>query len=389
MVFALPEIGLIAAALLALLVLFGFEILRRVIASTLARLPVIGGAVSGAVEGWLTDAYNIVLGWLHSAVGAMANFWDAIFSPVAHILEELVHGIESAASFAARVTATYIPEAIASADAYATQLSASLDAQLTGAIDWLATATIAELANVRGDLNAAIDWLATATNTAIASVWAEAQAGLWAVAAADQAAVDQLRSDVAQAIAVAAGNAAAAVSSLEQRAATAYGRVESWTSEQIASVTAYAQAAATAAFNDAVRTIDGSVHDVLAPFWENVITPAEAVAVSLPTAIPDVVGRLETLPQAVPLDLATAIAGLAAITIPLSTYVDQCGVPLCRNLGGFGNDLSNLLSLLGDGLLLAFLADAVAHPEQVAHDTQAVVDPMVTPFVDAVKALVG
>ena len=124
MVFALPEIGLIAAALLALLVLFGFEILRRVMASTLARLPVIGGAVSSAVEGWLTDAYNVVLGWLHSAVGAMANLWDAIYAPVAAIVEELVHGIESAASFAARVATTYIPEAIASADSYATQLSA-------------------------------------------------------------------------------------------------------------------------------------------------------------------------------------------------------------------------------------------------------------------------
>jgi hypothetical protein len=83
------------------------------------------------------------------------------------------------------------------------------------------------------------------------------------------------------------------------------------------------------------------------------------------------------------------LTAVGAITIPLTQYVERCGIPMCKNLNGFGAELQALLGLIGEGALLAFIIEAATHPEATADDTQAIATDIISPVFDAVKAIVG
>jgi len=70
--------------------------------------------------------------------------------------------------------------------------------------------------------------------------------------------------------------------------------------------------------------------------------------------------------------LIRSLAGTQAIT----KLAEECIVPNCLNLSGFGSELHNLLGVAGDAALLAFLVTAVADPAGWAADMAATALPV-------------
>jgi hypothetical protein len=167
----------------------------------------------------------------------------------------------------------------------------------------------------------------------------------------------------------------------------AVGNLTSLILNQIAKVTNYAYQLAQWAVNTAIGiSIDWAkkyadhVIDVyraavgaagalaLAPAWPRILEAIDSIALALPGSIADVLSRVGAIPRAIPRDLALELGAVGAIAGVAVDWVAQCGLSLCRNTKGFGDDLASL----EDAALLALIFDLIvagaADPDGSATD---------------------
>lgn len=77
---------------------------------------------------------------------------------------------------------------------------------------------------------------------------------------------------------------------------------------------------------------------------------------------------------------------IGAVDATLNQYLRDCGDPMCENLGGLSQGMSDIQSLLVDGALLAFIAAAVTDPSGTAAATEQL---LVDPFDQAANGLLS
>lgn len=128
----------------------------------------------------------------------------------------------------------------------------------------------------------------------------------------------------------------------------------------------------------------------LAPAWPRVQDAIDAIARALPGSLAAVLPKIGAIPRALPRGLAGILAAVGAIAAVGVDWIKECGVPLCRRLGGFGNEIEALEDALMMIDLFEVLSDIIHDPRGSASDAATVFNDLVNEaasgIIDAVQA---
>ena len=165
--------------------------------------------------------------------------------------------------------------------------------------------------------------------------------------------------------------------------------VEAWAQGQIVQANQYAEQAAADAGNQAMANLSQETSTALAPVWAGTAESVNAATSTLATQHPDQASGLSLLSTSVPVDAATALAGLAVSVKTLAQTATDCALPNCASKNKLGHDLSSIAKLFSAGLFMAFIEESVRDPSGTAHDVIDVLGPIADPITSAVKSLIG
>lgn len=118
------------------------------------------------------------------------------------------------------------------------------------------------------------------------------------------------------------------------------------------------------------RSLGVAVGGALARPWEIALPAIDSIALALPDSIAAVLARIGAIPRAIPRDIALSVGAVAAVGAVAIDWVAKCGVPLCRNLDGFGNEIAALEDAAMMAVIMEMIIDAVADPNGAASDAR-------------------
>ncbi|HTD58726.1 MAG TPA: hypothetical protein VK672_07505, partial [Solirubrobacteraceae bacterium] len=72
----------------------------------------------------------------------------------------------------------------------------------------------------------------------------------------------------------------------------------------------------------------------------------------------------------------------------VTDWINECGNPLCDNLGPDLPAIKGALNLIQDGAILAYIAAAIAYPNETAAVTDSLVIGPISTAANAIEALV-
>lgn len=125
------------------------------------------------------------------------------------------------------------------------------------------------------------------------------------------------------------------------------------------------------------RSLGVAVGGALARPWEIALPAIDSIALALPDSIAAVLARIGAIPRAIPRDVAAAVGVVAAVGAVSIDWVAKCGVPLCRNLDGFGREIAALEDAAMMAVIMEMIIGAVADPDGAAGDAR---DTLVNPL---------
>lgn len=366
-VVAVGAIGAVIAALMALLVIYGLSVLGKSLAQLIPNwhIPGLGNIRSFFVNA-IDGAVSAVSDLLSMAVAPIANWLLAPY----HLLNELISRIIN--------TAHDIYHAILAVKAYAGSVYTSLYhfiGNRVTALEHLAYTLYQQAINVAHSLvNELSDYVAGRV-TALIHL-------------ADflyQQAVNIAHALVQEL----SGYLAGRVTALEHLIQFYYGQAVAQAEALAARGEAYARAVAHSAALAAVGVLTTDVIHAITRGWIDIRDEVKTLEGVLATDLPDIGALVRAIPDAIPVSLAGVAAGDLAIERVMVRYLAECGIPNCRNLGGFGKLLQDLLSLAGGAGLLAMLAEMINDPAQAVTDTIDTLDVVVTDTVRGFEDLIG
>lgn len=386
---AIPDLTIVIGAVIALMFLLGLYLFERLLSNSIGRAPIIGGWVSSALSAAMRDTRNLMGSVLD---GAMHGLTDSVHASIA-FLENLYHiGYDATNALywgVHRIWFVRLPAWIHWLEAVTATAIAKAEST---AINY-AKAIGADAATARHAISVQFDawdhWLSDHM-TALFS----------ALESATAAAVKVLRGDIASAESTARAEISAARSALEAElagkvaaaqaaAAALYRQAEADTATAAKAAEAYAAARASAALGAAVAAVDSTAATVGAAVWPGIVTDVQGLSGVIGQDLPAIRDLVDAIPRAVPGDLAAVIGGVAALAIPALKYMEECGIPNCRNLGGLGNFLQDLLGDATAAALIAWLALAVADPSAWGNETANALTGIGSDAMNAAKTLLG
>ncbi len=340
-VIALGALAAVAMAVMALLMLGGFPPIQKLLVGLVSQIPLVGSAV----EGWVNGAFNAIATWLASITGDADALISSLFAPHQALTHQIHEALNSTYNALHNIISSVVPNA-----------------------------TSALWSQTWGYLQSAFNDIATTGDQVRAYAYGLAVTLGNDIVATSQQIEGWVTSSINDVVAQIEQNISNLTDSVTQRLLA----IEQWTTQSI-----------TDAYNQVFSNLGNQVASELGGIWEAISTPAESVVQGIAAEYPSVASGLQNIPLTVPGDIVGAITAIGAITIPLTTYVEQCGMPMCNDLSGFGKELQALLGLVGEGAMLAFLIEAILYPETVAEDVYSVGNDVVTPVYDVVRSLVG
>lgn len=369
-VIALPDVAIVAYAVLAMLLLFATVLLVKLLANLLGRLPVVGGWAGSHLEslaGWAElQIHNVLDSALHALSAtfyAVARFSRWIFGQVTNAFIEVVGA-------AIRTADHLVPEVRDLALRTAASVLAKAESGITAARrDLAAAVTGAEQAAARGVA-------AAETDAARLAVAAEQAAGGYArqlVSAAERSAAQgiALTDQAVRALhAQAERDIAAAEAAATQLAHALHVQAERDIGHAMRAAEAFAVTEAGKAASMAERAAAAGAASVTAAAWPGITTDIDALRQALGADFPALRDAVSAIPSAAADSVPAAISAAMAMAVPALRFMTECGVPNCRNLGGLGQFLSSLFADATAAALIAFLIEAVTDPGQFAHDAQ-------------------
>ena len=372
----LPELGAVIAAGFLLLIAAALWVLIRMVVNPLSHVPLVGGWIGRSLGSWLEHERASVVSEAKSSFSAAAHLVNWLSNYLWTMIDKVLSVFVQTASTFEWLSTTKLPDLLRAAESYAFTRAAA--AQLA-AEDW-AAARLGTLAR------------ALATEEARATALyhdATAYAGKLVSAAEKTLAADITAAERA----AAAGTAAA-----ERTLSHAITSVASAASADIAALAAQANGSISQLARDIItseQAVAAAAAANLAAVQQGIYTDLEqwgdqAVSHVWPDAAQDIAGLQRTLGGDFPWlnDLAGALGGLGAAglagalvrsiagTEAITRLAEECIIPNCRNLSGFGNMLNDLLGAASLAALMAFIAEGVDNPGGWARDVQAVADPL-------------
>jgi hypothetical protein len=164
------------------------------------------------------------------------------------------------------------------------------------------------------------------------------------------------------------------------------GRVEAyalslanWAIQQAVSIASqYAKQYADWALQQLLNALTYGTALALAPAWPRVIDAIDAIARAIPGTLEGVLEDIRAIPRVLPASLPAIIAALLGAIAVAIEYVARCGVDICKNLHGFGDEVASLSDELLTAGMIAFVIAAIEAPEETARETDAyAIEPIV------------
>ncbi|SRR6266496_3164998 len=368
---ALAGPAAVAAALMALALLWGIILLVDALDKAIERSPIPGwiGDALKWVTARLTDAVNAISGFLSWVIRGGLSIFTApamalltlissiavgfartagwlrwvIYSAIPNLWNNLYAEINKLADFLVRYASGLFGQAIAFTQAVRAELYRAISAALSAAQQFAYTLYV-RVSNALASAFAAL------TNLAYGLFWQAMSALAKAVANLINFALNIRQQLIAYAIQLAQWAVASAV-----HIATDWAKRYA---DQLLSLYNQALTAATAL--------------AVAPAWPKVIDAVDAISLALPESVAAVLARIGVIPRAIPRDVAASIGAVAAVSAVAVDWVADCGVPLCRNLRGFGNEIAALEDAALMAVVIGMVIDAMEDPNGSAnrvHDT--------------------
>lgn len=360
--------------------------LENVIEST--DIPFAGRLAHGIAS--LTDGVvRGLLDWLDGAIGNIASF---ITGPV-YVIETLVakvfDNIAAVANSVQHVIASVVPRALGQAYAYAHTLAVDLagevSATVTSVEHWTQSLVTAAISTAEAYAYALAGQLVADVRTV--TTWASAEFGrLAAVIAAGITAAETY----AHTLAVDVVNGTnAALTELETQTTALVGTLAGTVATDVAVLDTKITAAISTAIDGTIGILATDIEHVTAATIVDLDHAIDAAIGVAATDFPDVMAWVKGIDLTKVVDIAgvttLSIAGIGALT----RYLEECGIPNCRNLGRFGNLLNELGNLLEDGAIMALIAAMVADPVGTAREVDSVLGPVASDAISAGRALIG
>lgn len=151
----------------------------------------------------------------------------------------------------------------------------------------------------------------------------------------------------------------------------------------------FAAAAAHAAERAAILSIEVTATSATAVVDGLIIDELDDLLGAIATDFPDIRAALGKIDLSKVGELAGVLSITGAISLAMTRYLRECGIPNCRNLGSYGRYLQDLLALVGAGSLFAALAELVQDPEGAARATVDALDDVLDAGVGVVRDLIG
>lgn len=169
--------------------------------------------------------------------------------------------------------------------------------------------------------------------------------------------------------------------------ATELKQTQTWVTTQITQTRDQAAQQAANAANQAVTATNVAVSQTLQPKWAGTATSVNQATKMLVAEHPTERQNLTIIPTVTPPTTQLALLGMLAAINTLTKVATDCALPECTAKNRIGKNANTLASLIGDGLLLAWLAYCIEDPTAAAQDTATVALPLANGVMDAVKAL--
>lgn len=321
---ALVGLGDVAVFLVVIIVLYALTFLVMALTGVLRYVPVVGPWIADNLVSHVGDALGTAGSW---AVARLGDGIGLIWTPVTwlaslfgRIGEVLYEGMQAAE----RIVTITVPNAVNAVQGYAQQLYHQ-------GISYT-DATAGRLAQFATDLyHGSIAYTQQAVGAAEAQaqelyhqsiLYTQAEAG----------ALAQFSTDLYH----------GSISYTQQQV----GAVESWVSQTVGTVQQDLLGRITTTQNWVQREVGALEHDISTAY-----DAATAYAGEVATAA-----------------VAPALAGVAAVDLALTKYLDECGTNLCKGLNPLSTALQALEPFLEGGLILLLAAEAARDAPGAAHE---------------------
>lgn len=307
----------------------------RGVVSAITAIPVAISNLIGAIEAFAWAHWS----WLHTLItDTIPRLWDSLWTNIANIYHYF--------------------------NAYIAQIYNSL----VGYIDWVERYLNGVISQVESALVSYIGqieaYILQTLNSAIASVTAYAL-GLYNSAISY---IESIYNTLSSYI-------AAQVARLEAYAVS----LANWAIQQAVSIAEqYAKQYADWAIDVLLNTLTFGTATALAPAWPRVIDAIDAIGAAIPGVLEDILDDIRALPRVLPLSIPGILAALLGAAAVAIEYVARCGVDICKNLHGFGDEVAGLNDAVLTAGMIAFIVAAVESPEATARETDAIgIEPLV------------
>lgn len=375
---ALGAIAEVIPALMALLLILGAGLLIEFVGRSISASFRIPGL--DFIANWVVTAQNKVISGMSGLLSNVVRGVVSFFTAPAHIIAGFLDAVVSFAwahwTWIHNLIYTDIPKLWNQLGANFTTLVRYIS---TG-IGWLEGYLLGALNSAVGSLTGlayrlyqqAIEY--TSRVEAYIQAWA---AGL--VAGAEAYALGLYNQAVKfanQLFANAMAYIAAEVKSVEQYAES----LANWALQQAIQIASqYAKQYTDWAVGQLESTLSVAAAIALAPAYPRLLDAIDAIAKAIPGTLEGVLEDIRAIPRVVPTSIPGALAALLGIVSVAIEYVARCGVDICRNLHGFGDEVSSLSDAAITAGMIAFVIAATEDPEDTAHATDSYfVEPLAT-----------
>lgn len=386
---ALAGLADVAYALMLLLLAAALTALIYVLVNSLGKAPVVGSWISHTLAGWLTDARNALLKSARSSWHGLVN----LFNWGNHLLATiLVHGYQfydEASAAVSRIAFVRLPEIAGHAYSQALALYDTARADITSAYQQATHYAAGLVSAAEAWAQARINQLALEATSLFTR--AEHDALTW-VSQAESGAANlvtesstALRADIASAEAIAAHE----VSALQASVQAAVNQLAADITSGLQTAEALASSQVTALQRGIVTDLETIGDSAISIAWPDAVPDLQALRGILGADFPWLNDLLGLMAGAGTAGLLGALIRSMATSQALTKLATDCIVPNCRNLGGLGSDLQQLLGLLSDAALAAWIAELVHSPGAWAQDMQATAAPAGDSVITSARTLLG
>lgn len=126
-----------------------------------------------------------------------------------------------------------------------------------------------------------------------------------------------------------------------------------------------------------------------APGWRDIAGNTGNLTATTKTGMPHLSDLFAAIPTAAPTTAAAAMAGNVAMLRSLMAVTRSCTIPNCQNLSKLGRDVKAANGVMSDGTVMALLLGLIADPQAGATAVRDVVDPIIDLVKPTVEHLVG